>query len=75
MVKIRFIRQGSNSMLGSFSSGDFARVSEALAKHLVDEALVAVYADPVQPPADAQPADAPAGPEKTTRSSGKKTVA
>lgn len=80
MVKIKFIRQGSNTMLGSFSSGDVARVSEALAKHLVDEALVAVYAEPVQPPADA-PADAPAAaepaveqsaePKKTARSRNK----
>jgi hypothetical protein len=85
MVKIRFVRQGSNTMLGSFSSGDFARVSEAVAKHLVDEALVAVYAEPMQPPAaepaGAEPAaDAPAveqsaGPEKNTRSSRNKAAA
>ena len=53
MVQIKFIRQGSNSMLGGFSSGDTARVSDALAAHLVNEAGVAEYYDPVRP-ADAQ---------------------
>lgn len=46
MVQIKFIRQGSNSMLGGFSSGDRARVSEALAAHLVNEAGVAIYYEP-----------------------------
>jgi len=43
MVQIRFTRQGSNSMLGGFSSGDTARVDDALAAHLVNEARVAEY--------------------------------
>lgn len=58
MIQIKFIRQGSNSMLGGFSSGDLARVSEALAAHLVNEAAVAIYtveqpqlAAPVEPDA------------------------
>jgi hypothetical protein len=46
MVQIKFIRQGSNSMLGSFSSGDTARVYDALAAHLVNEARVAEYLQP-----------------------------
>lgn len=45
MVQIKFIRQGSNSAIGGFSSGDIARVSEAMAKHLVEEAMVAKYMD------------------------------
>ena len=44
MVQIRFIRQGANSLIGGFSSGDLARVSDALARHLVEEARVAEYA-------------------------------
>ena len=43
MVKIRFIRQGANSLIGGFSSGDLARVSEVFARHLVEEARVAEY--------------------------------
>lgn len=43
MVQIRFIRQGSNSLIGGFSSGDLARVSEDFARHLVEEARVAEY--------------------------------
>ena len=43
MVQIRFIRQGANSHIGGFSSGDLARVSEAFARHLVEEARVAEY--------------------------------
>ena len=48
MVQIRFIRQGANSLIGGFSSGDLARVSDAFARHLVEEARVAEY---VQAPA------------------------
>ena len=44
MVQIRFIRQGANSLIGGFSSGDQARVSDAFARHLVEEARVAEYA-------------------------------
>ena len=43
MVQIRFIRQGANSLIGGFSSGGLARVSEAFARHLVEEARVAEY--------------------------------
>lgn len=44
MVQIRFIRQGANSLIGGFSSGDLARVSDEFARHLVEEARVAEYA-------------------------------
>lgn len=50
MVQIKFKAQGSNSLVGGFSHGDIARVGEALAKHLVEEAGVAEY---VQAPAQA----------------------
>lgn len=45
MVQIKFIASGANSVLGAFQSGDEARVSEAFAKHLVEEAHVAKYVD------------------------------
>lgn len=53
MVKIRFVAQGANSMIGGFSTGDVAAVGEAIAKHLVDEARVAEY---VKVPAPEKPA-------------------
>lgn len=57
MVKIKFIAQGSNTMLGGFSNGDTANVGEALARHLVDEAKVAQYVQASQPKsAEEQPA-------------------
>ncbi len=43
MIQIRFKAQGANSAIGGFNSGDLARVSEALAAHLVNEAKVAEY--------------------------------
>ena len=43
MVQIRFKAQGANSIIGGFSHGDTARVSDAFAKHLVEEAGVAEY--------------------------------
>ena len=49
MIQIRFIAQGSNSLIGGFSSGDLARVGQALASHLVEEARVAEYVVPRAP--------------------------
>lgn len=49
MVKIRFTAQGSNSMIGGFTTGDIANVGEAIAKHLVEEAQVARYMDAAEP--------------------------
>jgi hypothetical protein len=67
MVKIKFTAQGSNAMIGGFTTGDIANVGEAIAKHLVEEAQVAKYvsaSEPVKPkkpakPAKAKPADEP----------------
>lgn len=61
MIQIRFIAQGSNSLIGGFSSGDLARVGESLARHLVEEARVAEYVVrrapiPVEPLEDPKPA-------------------
>lgn len=61
MVRIKFIAQGSNSLIGGFSSGDLANVSPAFARHLVEEARVAVYAEQPQPE-----------PKRTRKESGKK---
>ena len=47
-VRIKFIRHGANSVVGGFGPGDFARVDEAMAVHLINEAKVAVPADPAQ---------------------------
>ena len=44
-VRIKFIRHGANSVVGGFGPGDFARVSEEMAMHLINEAKVAVLAD------------------------------
>lgn len=52
MVRIRFIRQGSNSAIGGFSHGDTLTCGEALAAHLVNEARVAEY---VQSPQGKEP--------------------
>lgn len=59
MPMIRFKAHGANSQLGSFSSGDRVRVSEAFARHLVEEARVAEYVMPA--------AVNPQKPPKTTR--------
>lgn len=60
MVQIKFTATGANSALGSFSSGDRANVSEAFARHLVEEARVATD---LPPPA----LSAAAEPQKITR--------
>jgi hypothetical protein len=62
MVQIKFIRQGANSLFGSFSSGDLARVSESFAAHLVNEAGVAEYLQPGRSGVHAA-SEAPAQPE------------
>ena len=53
-VRIKFIRHGANSATGGFAPGDYARVSEEMAVHLINDAKVAVLAD--QAPAQAKPA-------------------
>ena len=47
-VRIKFIRHGANSVVGGFGPGDYARVDEEMAKHLINGAKVAVLAEPVQ---------------------------
>ena len=65
MRQIKFKASGANSVLGGFSSGDIARVDDAFAAHLVNEARVAVYLDAAPAPAPA--AVNPEKPPKTTR--------
>lgn len=64
MIQIRFKAQGANSLVGGFSHGDLARVGEALAKHLVEEAKVAEYVTAPQP---AAPVAAEETPKKSRR--------
>ena len=44
-VRIKFTHHGANSLVGGFAPGDYARVSEAMAAHLINEAKVAVLAE------------------------------
>ena len=48
-VSIKFKAQGSNSVIGGFSSGDVARVNSDFARHLVEEARVAEYLNEKKP--------------------------
>ena len=50
-VRIKFTHHGANSMVGGFAPGDYARVSEAMAAHLINEARVAVLAETKPAPA------------------------
>lgn len=66
MIQIRFTTSGANSQLGGFAMGDTASVSEAFARHLVEEARVAKYV--AAPVAAAGPAvDAETKPKTTRR--------
>lgn len=65
MRQIKFIAQGANSVLGGFQSGDIARVSDAFAAHLVNEARVAVYLD--AQPVVADQAKRPKKPRKSVK--------
>ena len=51
-VKIKFIAYGACSELGAFSPGDVARVSPALADHLVTEMKAAKRVQTDQPEAE-----------------------
>ena len=45
-TQIKFLVGGANSLVGGFCAGDRARVSEALAKHLVEDLGVAKFDEP-----------------------------
>lgn len=45
MIMIKFTAQGANSAVGGFNHGDIMRIGDALAKHLVEDAKVAVYVE------------------------------
>lgn len=55
MVQIKFTKFGANSAFGGFAPGDTLRTSEALARHLVEEVGVAVYAQPKAPAVEVAP--------------------
>jgi hypothetical protein len=59
---VKFKTTGSNSAFGAFSAGDLLRCDERLARHLVEEAMVAEYADAPARAAEpvAEPEEAPA---------------
>ena len=44
-MQVKFTKSGANEIVGGFSPGDVARVSDAMAKHLVEDAKVAVYVE------------------------------
>ncbi len=71
MPLIRFKAHGANSQLGSFSSGDRVRVSEAFARHLVEEARGAECVMPAA--AKTLPLRAVLGPESIFKPTIKKT--
>ena len=62
MRQIKFTASGANSVLGGFQSGDIARVGDAFAAHLVNEARVAVYLDAA--PAAVNPEKPPKTPRR-----------
>jgi hypothetical protein len=58
---IKFTSSGASSTLGNFSSGDIARnIPDALADHLVKEAMCAEYLGDTQKPAIDPVAEEPA---------------
>lgn len=74
-ARIRFTKFGSNSAFGNFAPGDVMRCDAGMARHLVDEAGVAVYTEPAAPapavpPAPQHQADAPAKPARTRKTRG-----
>ncbi len=44
-MQVKFTKSGANEIVGGFSPGDVARVSDAMGKHLVEDAKVAVYVE------------------------------
>ena len=48
-VRVRFIRQGSNSAIGGFSPGDRKACDARMADHLVNEARVAEFIEDTPP--------------------------
>ena len=63
MRRIRFTRGGSNTLVGNFANGDLFSCSDALARHLVEEARCAKYVEPTT----ATPAPAPSAQARRRR--------
>ena len=53
-MRVKFTKFGANTATGSFAPGDIAEVSDALAKHFVEDAGVAGYSEPPPTPAKAK---------------------
>lgn len=56
MTRIKFTKYGACTACGEFGPGTVARLSPALARHLVHDLKVAEYLQPVAPPAIVAPA-------------------
>lgn len=48
-MEVKFTATGANTMIGCFQAGDVARVSDGLAKHLVDAGVATVVVSQLQP--------------------------
>ena len=70
-VQIVFTASGSSSVTGNFSPGDVLRCNADQARHFVEEARCARYAQTPAAAPDAQAAD----PVKTTKRKGAKDAA
>jgi hypothetical protein len=68
---IKFTHGGSSSIFGNFAPGDTLRCGADAAKHFVEEACCAVYADETKAAAAAAPAAAPE-PEQEPEQAGNK---
>lgn len=58
-VQIQFTASGSSSAFGNFAPGDILRCSEAQARHYVDEARCAKYAQTPAPQDEHKPEKKP----------------
>lgn len=59
MVQVKFITFGATSAGGAFAPGDVLRCSEEMARHLVEDAKCAKYAQARTPQAEAPADEAP----------------
>ncbi len=70
-VQIKFVTYGACSALGAFSPGGIARVSPALAAHLVTEMKAAKYVGAAPIEAEEKPKKTPRKAKDTTRNGDK----
>jgi len=72
MRQIQFKAFGSSAAFGSFAPGDTLRCADDVARHFVEEARAADYADAVQAPAQQPAAAQPEQPAAATRPAAKR---